>query len=79
MERRDLFSGDVARNFSRENMPLHAERYAVAHEFLEVTCKLWEGWQEGAVQPDKASGRYFVDEKIQAVNHRGNIFRYRGR
>ncbi|ALQ45966.1 Nitrilotriacetate monooxygenase component A [Raoultella ornithinolytica] len=41
------FSRDVARNFSRENMPMHAERYAVAHEFLEVTCTLWEGWQEG--------------------------------
>lgn len=72
------FSGDVARNFSRENMPLHAERYAVAHEFLEVACKLWEGWQEGAVQPDKASGRYFVDEKIQAVNHRGKYFQVQG-
>lgn len=64
------FSRDVARNFSRENMPMHAKRYAVAHEFLEVNCTLWEGWQEGG-QPDKASGRYFVDEKIQAVNHRG--------
>ena len=72
------FSGDGARNFSRETMPLHAERSAVAHEFLEVTCKLWEGWQEGAVQPDKASGRYFVDEKIQAVNHRGKYFQVQG-
>ncbi len=50
----------------------------MAHEFLEVTCKLWEGWQEGAVQPDKASGRYFVDEKIQAVNHRGKYFQVQG-
>jgi alkanesulfonate monooxygenase SsuD/methylene tetrahydromethanopterin reductase-like flavin-dependent oxidoreductase (luciferase family) len=40
------FSGDVARNFSRENMPLRRALRG-GHEFLEVTCKLWEGWQEG--------------------------------
>lgn len=72
------FSTDVARNFSQENMPIHAERYAVAHEFLEVAFKLWEGWQEGAVQPDRESGRYFVDEKIQPVNHRGKYFQVQG-
>jgi FMN-dependent oxidoreductase (nitrilotriacetate monooxygenase family) len=72
------FSTDVARNFSRDDMPTHAERYAVAHEFLEVTFKLWEGWQEGAVQPDNASGQYFVNEKIQPVNHQGKYFQVQG-
>lgn len=72
------FSTDVARNFSRDDMPTHAERYAVAHEFLEATFKLWEGWQEGAVQPDKASGQYFVNEKIQPVNHQGKYFQVQG-
>ncbi|STW78618.1 nitrilotriacetate monooxygenase subunit A [Klebsiella michiganensis] len=59
-------------------MPAHAERYAVAHEFLEVTFKLWEGWQEGAVQPDNASGQYFVNEKIKPVNHQGKYFQVQG-
>ncbi|EMR6468438.1 LLM class flavin-dependent oxidoreductase [Klebsiella michiganensis] len=72
------FSTDVARNFSRDDMPAHAERYAVAHEFLEVTFKLWEGWQEGAVQPDNASGQYFVNEKINPVNHQGKYFQVQG-
>lgn len=72
------FSTDVARNFSRDDMPTHAERYAVAHEFLEVTFKLWEGWQEGAVQPDNASGQYFVNEKINPVNHQGKYFQVQG-
>lgn len=72
------FSTDVAKNFSREDMPDHASRYARAREFLEVTHKLWEGWQEGAVQPDQASGRYFVDEKINPVNHKGEHFRVQG-
>ncbi|MBP2169500.1 FMN-dependent oxidoreductase (nitrilotriacetate monooxygenase family) [Erwinia toletana] len=72
------FSTDVARNFSRDDMPGHAERYATAHEFLEVAFKLWQGWQEGAVQPDKQSGQYFVDEKIQPINHQGKHFQVQG-
>lgn len=72
------FSADVARNFSREDMPNHAERYGRAREFLDVANKLWQGWEEGAVQPDKASGRYFVDEKIKSVNHQGEHFQIQG-
>lgn len=72
------FSTDVARNFSREDMPGHRERYARAREFLEVTNKLWNGWEEGAVQPDADSGRYFVDEKIKPINHQGTHFRVQG-
>ncbi len=72
------YSTDVARNFSREDMPGHADRYARAREFLAVTFRLWEGWQEGAVAPDAATGRYFVDEKIQPVNHKGDYYQVQG-
>lgn len=72
------FSSDVARNFSRDDMPGHSERYARAREFLEVAGKLWNGWEEGAVQPDADSGRYFVDEKIKPINHRGAHFSVQG-
>ncbi|ARU95243.1 LLM class flavin-dependent oxidoreductase [Tatumella citrea] len=72
------FSTDVARNFSREDMPDHAQRYGRAREFLEVADKLWAGWEEGAVQPDPASGRYFVDEKIKPIDHRGEHFQVQG-
>jgi len=72
------FSADVAKNFSRDDMPNHAERYARAREFLEVTNKLWEGWQEGAVQPDAASGQYFVNDKINPINHAGEHFQVQG-
>ena len=46
--------------------------------FSRVTFKLWEGWQEGAVQPDNASGQYFVNEKINPVNHQGKYFQVQG-
>lgn len=72
------FSTDVARNFSRNDMPNHAERYARAREFLEVADKLWAGWQEGAVQPNKETGAYFVDDKIQPINHEGEHFQVQG-
>ncbi|MEZ3498580.1 LLM class flavin-dependent oxidoreductase [Pantoea sp. KPR_PJ] len=72
------FSTDVAKNFSRSDMPNHAERYARAREFLEVTSKLWEGWQEGAVQPDAASGQYFINDKINPIHHAGEHFQVQG-
>lgn len=72
------FSTDVARNFSRNDMPNHAERYARAREFLEVTYKLWEGWEKDAVQPNKATGQYFIDDKIQPINHEGEHFQVQG-
>ncbi|MFP1919687.1 LLM class flavin-dependent oxidoreductase [Lonsdalea quercina] len=72
------YSDDVAKNFSQENMPRHADRYERAHEFLEVAFQLWNAWQEGAVEPDKQSGRYFVDDKIQAIDHRGKHFQVQG-
>lgn len=72
------FSTDVARNFSRSDMTDHASRYARAREFLEVADKLWRGWEAGAVQPDKATGDYFVDEKIKPINHQGEHFQVQG-
>ena len=72
------FSTDVARNFSRNDMPNHAERYARAREFLEVTNKLWEGWEAGAVQPNKESGEYFVNDKIKSIDHEGEHFQVQG-
>ena len=72
------FSADVAKNFSRDDMPNHAERYGRAREFLQVTNKLWQGWEEGAVQPDAASGQYFVNDKISPINHVGEHFQVQG-
>ena len=72
------FSTDVARNFSRNDMPNHAERYARAREFLEVTNKLWEGWEAGAVQPNKETGEYFVNDKIKSIDHQGEHFQVQG-
>lgn len=72
------FSADAARNFSREDLPSHADRYEVAREFLDVAFKLWDGWEEGAIVRDKASGRYSDESKIHAANHKGKHFQVQG-
>ncbi|WP_380178510.1 LLM class flavin-dependent oxidoreductase [Kalamiella sp. sgz302252] len=72
------YSDDVARNFSLTDMPGHADRYARAREFLAVTFKLWDGWQAGAVAPDATTGRYFIDDRIQPIDHQGSHFQVQG-
>lgn len=72
------FSEGAARNFSREDLPSHADRYALAREFLEVTHALWDGWEEGAIVGDKARGIYADDDKIHPANHRGEHFSVEG-
>ena len=49
-----------ARNFGRDAVPDHAERYARAAEFTSVVKALWDSWEDGAVIGDKTSG-LFVD------------------
>ena len=47
---------DAARNFGLDGQPAHAERYERAAEFVEVSRKLWDSWEDDAVVADKASG-----------------------
>ncbi|WP_028694034.1 LLM class flavin-dependent oxidoreductase [Pseudomonas cremoricolorata] len=72
------FSADAARNFSREDLPSHADRYEVAREFLDVAFKLWDGWEEGAIVRDKHSGQYSDESKIHPANHKGKHFQVQG-
>ena len=72
------FSTDAARNFSRNDLPSHAERYDIAREFLEVTFKLWNGWEEGAIVREKETGRYSDEAKIHPANHQGKYFQVQG-
>ncbi|MEN8549963.1 LLM class flavin-dependent oxidoreductase [Acinetobacter soli] len=72
------YSQDVAQNFSLADMPNHHQRYQRAAEFLEVTNKLWNAWQDGAVVAHQNSGQYFVDDKINTIEHYGEFFQVKG-
>jgi len=72
------FSSDAAKNFSRNDLPSHAERYEMAREFLDVSFKLWAGWEPGAIVKNKATGQYSDESKIHPANHQGRFFQVQG-
>jgi N-acetyl-S-(2-succino)cysteine monooxygenase len=67
-----------AHNFNRDSHPEHGKRYERAAEFLDVAIKLWDSWQDDALRLDKDSGVYADDERIHAIEHRGEHFSVRG-
>jgi FMN-dependent oxidoreductase (nitrilotriacetate monooxygenase family) len=53
----------------------HDDRYDVAHEYMELVYKLWEGsWEDDAVVRDKAAGLFTRPEKVHRVRHEGKHF-----
>lgn len=69
---------EAARNFGLEHEPAHAERYARAAEFLDVTLKLWDSWEDDAIVADKAAGVWGDDTKIHPPHHQGTYFSVEG-
>ena len=56
-------------------LPDHDERYDRAHEYLDVTYKLWEGsWEDGAVQRDTERGVYADPDKVHLIHHQGRFY-----
>jgi FMN-dependent oxidoreductase (nitrilotriacetate monooxygenase family) len=67
-----------AQNFGLETTLDYDTRYARSAEFVEVVKGLWDGWEDGALPLDKASGRYFDEAKMHVLNHHGRFFKVRG-
>ncbi|NUY34216.1 LLM class flavin-dependent oxidoreductase [Paraburkholderia sp. JPY303] len=67
-----------ARNFGRDAVPNHAQRYERAAEFTEVVKALWDSWEDDAFVGDKAGGRFVDVEKVHAIAHRGRYFDVQG-
>lgn len=68
----------AAQNFGLDAHPAHSRRYARATEFVEVTRKLWDSWEEGAFLADRTSGRYTDRARIHDIDHVGEFFRVQG-
>ena len=69
---------DVAANFGLERHPDHSLRYERAEEFLEVTRKLWDSYEDDAFVRDRESGIYVDTGKVHQVEHKGAHFDVRG-
>ncbi|MFC7266533.1 LLM class flavin-dependent oxidoreductase [Streptomyces lutosisoli] len=69
---------EAARNFGLAGEPAHADRYARAAEFLDVSLKLWDSWEDDAIVADKAAGVWGDDTKIHPPRHQGTYFSVEG-
>ncbi|MEH7419414.1 LLM class flavin-dependent oxidoreductase [Neobacillus drentensis] len=67
-----------AQNFNLDRIPNHTERYKKAKEFLEVTMKLWDSWEDDAVLADKENGIFADNQKVHEIHHNGEYFKVRG-
>ncbi|QNA78394.1 LLM class flavin-dependent oxidoreductase [Streptomyces sp. So13.3] len=72
-------AGDAAaRNFGLEAQPAHADRYERAAEFIEVSTKLWDSWEDGAVVADKDRGVHAESDRVHRFGHVGKYFQVDG-
>lgn len=72
------FQDAEARNFSRDQHIPRDRRYDRADEFLEVTHKLWDSWQDDALVADRQTPLFAAPDKVQPVLHDGEWFHVDG-
>lgn len=71
-------SQTTARNFGMKTHPDPATRYARADEFIEVTQKLWDSWEDDTFIYDKESGQFLDPKKNHEPLHTGEFFNVQG-
>jgi FMN-dependent oxidoreductase (nitrilotriacetate monooxygenase family) len=69
---------EAARNFNLDSLPAHRDRYARAAEFVEVSLKLWDSWDDDAPLGDKGAGRWGDDDLLYPPSHKGQYFQVAG-
>jgi alkanesulfonate monooxygenase len=67
-----------AYNYSRTAAPAAGKRRAIAEEFVTVSRKLWDSWEDDAVITDRVRGFYLDPTKLHHINHVGDHFQIRG-
>ncbi|GIE75582.1 monooxygenase [Actinoplanes philippinensis] len=69
---------DAARNFNLDHLPAHRERYERAAEFVDVSLKLWDSWDDDVIVADKETGVWGDDTRIYPPAHRGTYYSVAG-
>jgi FMN-dependent oxidoreductase (nitrilotriacetate monooxygenase family) len=72
------FQEAEARNFGRVQQLERDERYERADEFMEVTCKLWDSWQDDALIRDKDLPLFADPARVRRIDHAGKWFNVSG-
>jgi FMN-dependent oxidoreductase (nitrilotriacetate monooxygenase family) len=60
------------------NHPPHAERYAMAEEFVEACRLLWDSWDDDAFSADKKTGQYVRLGSLRVPTFQGKYFTVEG-
>lgn len=71
-------NADAAANFGLDAHPDPNARYARAQEFLEVTTRLWDSWEDDAIVGDKEGGVFVDRDRIHTTDHIGSHYRVAG-
>lgn len=72
-------AGDAAaQNFGLAGAPRHVDRYARADEFIDVTLKLWDSWEDDAIIGNAASGQFADPHKVHSIDFVGEHFSVKG-
>lgn len=68
----------AAQNFGLDRLPPRELRYEMAHEYMDLVCKLFDSWAPDAVVLDRENGIYADYTKVHPVNFEGKYFKCRG-
>ncbi len=68
----------AAANFGEAAHPDHADRYARAHEFVEVVMRVWDSWDDDAVIGDRVRGVWADRSKLHAPRFHGKYYDVEG-
>jgi long-chain alkane monooxygenase len=61
-----------------DRLPLREQRYAMADEYVDLVCRLFDSWDPDAVVMDRESGTYADYHKVRPINYEGKFFKVRG-
>jgi FMN-dependent oxidoreductase (nitrilotriacetate monooxygenase family) len=64
----------AAANFGEPAHPDHADRYARAHEFVDVVTRAWDSWEDDAVIGDREHGVWADRGKLHAPRFHGQYY-----
>ena len=68
----------AAQNFGLDKLPPREARYAMADEYVDLVCRLFDSWEPDAVVKDTATGTYADHTKVHAIHFEGQFFKCRG-
>ncbi len=68
----------AAQNFGMDELPPRETRYAMADEYVDLVCKLFDSWDKDAVVMDRERGIYADYTKVHPVHFEGKYFKCRG-